>query len=147
MFKNPDEGAHYLRAYEIASSHYLNSKGHIGSDISCNEYVTIAKKYAPIAYYQEHAERGGESCYVKTINSASTYPPTAYIFLASMIKAGHVFDLSIEKTAVLCRVINGLFCFILIYIAINRMSHAKYLMFGVLFSPMVMVMLSAVSAR
>lgn len=146
VFKNPDEGAHYLRAYEVANGHLWNGKNDIGININCNDYVVIAKKYAPIAYYQDTAERGGEGCYVKTINSASTYPPTAYLMLALAIKIGGLFDLTVEDNVILCRILNGVFCFFLIFFATNNIPFARYSILAVLFSPMLMVMLSAVSA-
>ena len=146
VFKNPDEGAHYLRAYEVAHGHWFNTKNNIGTFIKCDDYITIAKKYAPIAYYQEAAEQGGNECNVKSINSASTYPPTAYLILAIAISIGDTYDLSIENTVLLARLLNGLFCFSLIFLSITNMPSGRYPMYAILFSPMLMVMLSAISA-
>ena len=63
-FGNPDEGAHFLRAYEISKGHFFNTKGNIGVNISCREYEIIAKKYAPIAFEQQFNKKGEKNVYV-----------------------------------------------------------------------------------
>ncbi|WP_368157185.1 DUF2142 domain-containing protein [Aeromonas sp. R10-2] len=146
VFGNPDEGAHYLRAYEVAHGHLFNTKDNIGTPINCTDYITIAKKYAPIAYYQDLAEKGGEACHVNSINSAGTYPPTAYLFLATAIVVGDTYGLTIEENVIFARFFNGFFCILLIYVSICYVSLAKYSMYGILFSPMLMLILSAISA-
>lgn len=146
VFGNPDEGAHYLRAYEVSQGHLFNVKDNIGSPINCTDYITIAKKYSLIAYYQNLAEKGGGTCHVNSINSASAYPPTAYLFLATAIKIGDAYGLTIEEKVVFARVFNGFFCLLLICISIYYISPEKYSMYSLLFSPMLMLILSAISA-
>ncbi|HDT2133832.1 TPA: hypothetical protein ACLLIE_000191 [Enterobacter roggenkampii] len=44
-FGNPDEGAHFLRAYEVSHFHLINREGDIGVGINCQDYFSAAKKH------------------------------------------------------------------------------------------------------
>lgn len=110
-FSLPDEGAHFLRSTEISRLHLVNSTGNIGVDIPCNEYLTIAKKYAPIAYFQAVESRHdfeSENCKVKSVNSAGMYSPLPYVFSAIGIALAEQTGTKVENRLRIARLFNAL---------------------------------------
>lgn len=108
-FHNPDEGAHYLRAYEVSRGHLLNPAGDVGVDISCADYLVAARQYGPIAYYQPAAEQGveGQPCTVKSVNTAGMYAPVSYGPSALALRVGEAAGWTVEGRLKTARVFNG----------------------------------------
>lgn len=81
VFFAPDEGAHYLRAYEISQGHWINSPGNVGTEISCQEFYVASQKYHLTARTQPAAEAGQNdpNCKVLSVNTAGTYSPVSYL--------------------------------------------------------------------
>jgi uncharacterized membrane protein len=89
VFFAPDEGAHYLRAYEVSQGHWVNSPGNVGTDIPCNDFYIATQKYHLTARTQPAAEAGKDdtTCKVQSVNTAGTYSPVAYIPAAIALMA------------------------------------------------------------
>lgn len=109
-FSNPDEGAHYLRAYEVRKLRLVNYPGRWGVRVPCLEYLTVAKKYAPMAFVQEDVEQRLErpNCRAKSFNSANTYSPVGYLASAAVLRIGDLFHASVEDKLSWARAVNGL---------------------------------------
>ena len=145
-FSSPDEGAHFLRAYEVSNGHFINTEGNVGQKISYNDYNVIAKKYNPIAYYQSECDPQFEGCSVLSVNSAGAYPPIAYAFLSPSLIIGDVFNLTIENKLRLGRLMNALFCLSIAFFFAYKYSKENSIFIMFIMIPMVLILFSSFSA-
>ncbi|MNS16309.1 hypothetical protein D3C72_479600 [compost metagenome] len=138
-FTNPDEGAHYLRSYEVSRGHLVNGKNDVGVPIPCDEYKIVASKYAPIAFYQDvdtlHGEAHAEGCTVQSINSAGVYPPISYFASALGIRVAEAVKASPEDKLRTARVINYLVSTGLILMALASIRHYRLLLCALVLMP------------
>jgi uncharacterized membrane protein len=113
-FMLPDEGAHYLRAYEVSRFKFINSKAESGVSIPCAEYGVVAQKYLVIAFQQEIPSRSEGGCSVKSINTAGTYSFVPYIPAAVALRIAEAFDTTVEAKLIAARAASFLVYFSLI---------------------------------
>jgi uncharacterized membrane protein len=108
-FSNPDEGTHYLRAFEVRKLRFINRPGKWGVRMPCADYILIGQRYGPLAYFNEDAIRRSSQprCGAKTINSAGTYAPIGYVPSAIALRAGEIANWSVETRLRLARTLNG----------------------------------------
>jgi uncharacterized membrane protein len=138
-FTNPDEGAHYLRSYEVSRGHLVNGKDNVGVPIPCDEYKVVASKYAPIAFYQDvDALPGGadaDGCTVRSINSAGVYPPVSYFASALGLRVAEFAGASPEDKLRTARVFNYLVSTGLILMALASIRHYRLLLSALVLMP------------
>lgn len=81
VFFAPDEGAHYLRAYEISRRHWLNTPDKVGTSMACGDFYTVTQKYHLTARTQPKAQAGKDdpNCTVLSINTAGAYSMVPYL--------------------------------------------------------------------
>lgn len=148
-FGNPDEGAHFLRAYEVSHFHLINREGDIGVGINCQDYFSAAKKHFLIAWYQPESESLDANCMVKSINSAGTYPPLPYLPLAISLSVSKLMHLSVEHSVYFMRIVNGFSCLFLIYFFSSRVllgQHSVSVLLILAMLPMALSLWASVSA-
>ncbi|MEB6578249.1 DUF2142 domain-containing protein [Enterobacter quasiroggenkampii] len=148
-FGNPDEGAHFLRAYEVSHFHLINRAGDIGVGINCQDYFSAAKKHFLIAWYQPESESLDANCMVKSINSAGTYPPLPYLPLAISLSVSKFMHLSVEHSVYFMRIVNGFSCLFLIYFFSSRLllgQHSVSVLLILAMLPMALSLWASVSA-
>ena len=147
-FGNPDEGAHFLRAYEVSKGHFINTKSNVGVNISCKEYEVVAKKYNPIAFEQNFdiTKINNNDCYVNTINSAGAYSPVPYVGIALGFLISDFFDLNIEEKLFFSRIFNGTICLFIIFIAIIKIPYFNHTIVFLILTPMFLVTIASISA-
>jgi len=123
----PDEGAHYLRAYEVRHLHLFNSSGHVGVDMPCKDYLVVSKKYYPIALAQEMTEEdvNNPSCTVKTKNTAGVYAFTSYVPGALGLLIGEKLGVSIENRLVIARYLGFLFFFTVLFLGVMQIGRGR----------------------
>ena len=107
-FNMPDEGAHYLRAYEVSHLHLVNFRGAAGVDIPCNEYLVAAHQYNRIPAAQQKAFDGQHdpACTVKSVNPAGAYSFVPYIPAAFALFVTEKLRWKVEKRLIAARVAN-----------------------------------------
>lgn len=147
-FGNPDEGAHFLRAYEVSKGHFINRKEDVGINISCKDYEIIAKKYNPIAFEQQYNKENinDENCYVISKNSAGAYSPIPYSFISIGFILSDMMNLNIEDKLIFSRIFNGVICLTFIFFIIMNCNYYKYIFTFVIITPMFLVTTSSISA-
>ncbi len=107
-FLMPDEGAHYLRAYEVSHQHLVNFRGAVGVDIPCNEYLVAAYQYNRIPIVQQKAidDHADPLCSVRTVNPAGAYSFIPYIPAAAALFTTEKLRWKVEDRLVAARVAN-----------------------------------------
>lgn len=97
-FFMPDEGAHYMRAYEVSHLQLINLRGDVGVPIACSEYLVAAKKYNPTPNVQKKAEDGQNEpgCTVKSINTAGSYSFVPYVPAAIALRVAEALGWKVE---------------------------------------------------
>lgn len=141
-FGNPDEGAHFLRSYEVSHFHLINREGDIGVGINCQDYFSAAKKHFLIAWYQPESESLDADCMVKSINSAGTYPPLPYLPLAISLSVSKLMHTSVEHSVYFMRIVNGFSCLFLLYFFSSRVLHGQHTVSALLILAMLPMALS-----
>lgn len=117
-FCNPDEAAHYLRAFEVRRLHLLNRVGDARASMRCGEYLAVTQTCAPVAWFQTAAaERAGvPDCRVPTTNTAGTYPPVPYAVSALLIWIGELRHWGVGSKLAAARLGNGVMaCLFLLF--------------------------------
>ncbi|WPB78938.1 DUF2142 domain-containing protein [Archangium violaceum] len=146
-FQNPDESAHYLRAYEISQGHFVNWRGHVGADMSCADYVVVAKQYGPVANFQQQAvdNLGDPACTVKSINTAGLYPAPGYLLSGLMLKVGEWKNWSAPAKLKAARKANGLVGCLFMLVGLLSIQHFRVLFAWACLLPMSFWQRSALS--
>lgn len=147
-FSMPDEGAHYLRAYEVSHLHLLNYRNHVGVDIPCNEYLIAAKKYQLTPGIQKKAEEGwmDSSCRVRSINTAGTYSFVPYIPAALSLFITEKLGWKIEDKLVAARGANFAVWFTILFFGLLLIEKGRILMACLVLFPSFFWQLVALSA-
>lgn len=147
-FYSPDEGAHYLRAYEVSHFHLINSRGNVGTDIPCNEYITAAKKYQLTPAVQTKAEEGQSdpACIVKSINTAGTYSFIPYLPAAVSLRITESLEWAVESRLSAARFFNFLVWFSVLFAGIMCIDKGRFLMACIVLMPAYFWQLVALSA-
>lgn len=148
-FANPDEGAHFLRSYEVSHGKLINSRGHIGVEMPCREYFLVSAKYAPIAFYEDVTKRedfGSDTCFVKTKNTAGTYSPISYIFLAPAEFIGRLNSLVVEERLILMRFFNFFGTALLFLLSFSLLMKFRFPLIFLAYSPLIIWLRASVSA-
>lgn len=147
-FSNPDEGAHYLRSYEVSRGHLINSRDNVGVPIPCDEYQVVGSKYAPIAFFQdvESLARASADCTVQSINSAGVYPPVSYVFSAIGLRVAELFGTTPENRLLTARVFNALASAGLILFGMASIRHYRLILAALVLMPTAVWQRSALTA-
>ena len=147
-FLMPDEGAHYLRAYEVSHLHLINYRGAVGVDIPCNEYLVAAQKYNRIPNIQQKAidGQGDPSCRVKTVNTAGTYSFVPYIPAAVALFVAEKLNWQVENRLIVARVANFSIWFSLLFYGLLLVTKGRMLMACFVVMPSFFWQLVALSA-
>lgn len=148
-FSIPDEGAHYLRSIEVGRGHLVNSRGNVGVPLLCREYLVIAKQYAPVAFYQDIAEKmlpNSEECMVSSVNTAGAYSPIPYIAGALGIRVAEYFGHSIETRLKLGRLANVIATSIICLLSVLVVQRYRPLLAVLIFLPMNIWLRASLSA-
>ncbi len=157
-FENPDEFNHTHRAEQIASGQWLarryagasTSGGLVALDVNRTDDV--------IGIIRFHADRKVTRAMLDQANSigwhpptnitffnTSIYPPFFYIPSAIGIAAGKALHMSVARSLILARMLNGLCCIILAATAIAASGPLAALLFSVLCLPMSLSLFAALS--
>lgn len=147
-FSMPDEGAHYLRAYEVSKLHFINSPGSIGVDMPCSEYMVAAVKYNPIAHIQQKAiaEQADTFCKVRTTNTAGTYSFVSYLPAALVLSLIEGLNWSTEDKFTAARVANFSVWFSILFLSLTLLNGGRILMACFMLMPSFFWQLVALSA-
>ena len=147
-FYMPDEGAHYLRAYEVSKLHLINLPNSVGVDIPCREYFVVAKKYHPIALLQTkaEAEQAEPSCQVRTINTAGSYSFVPYIPAAVALALVEKFNWTPESKLLAARIANFSVWFSIVFFSLMLLEGGRLLMASLILLPSFFWQLVALSA-
>ncbi|CAN7366307.1 DUF2142 domain-containing protein [Aminobacter sp. LjRoot7] len=149
-FSLPDEGAHFLRAYEVSRGHFFNRPGDDGVLMPCDDYLVIGSKYSPIAFFEDVSQRlvaEGEACKVRSRNSAGIYSPVPYVASALGIRAAESLELQRpEDQLIAARVANVLLGSVILYTALLLFPIGRWALLYVMWLPFTVMVRSSVSA-
>jgi uncharacterized membrane protein len=147
-FSMNDEGAHYLRAYEVSNFHLINFRNNVGVDISCDEYLIAAKKYQLTPNIQKKAEDGWKesSCKVRSINTAGTYSFVPYIPSALALFVTERLGWKTEDKLVAARAANFAVWFTVLFFGLLLLKKGRILMVCLVLMPSFFWQLVALSA-
>lgn len=148
-FYMPDEGAHYLRIYEVSHLHLINLRDKVGVDIPCAEYVQVAtKKYNPIAVIQQRALDGRfeKSCRVRSINTAGAYSFIPYVPAAIGMYIAERLGWQVEGKMITARITNFMVWFSIIFFGLLLIDRGRILVASFIMMPSFFWQLVALSA-
>jgi len=148
-FSIPDEGAHYLRTYEVSRGHWINSVGNVGVSIPCVDYLIIAKQYAPIAFYQSAAEDMQPNpieCLASTRNTAGTYSPIPYVAAAFGIRIAEKLGFNVESRLKAGRIANAITTSLICLLSVLAVRQHRLLLASFALLPMTMWLRASMSA-
>lgn len=148
-FSIPDEGAHYLRSFEVSRGHWVNRSGDVGIPMPCRDYLVVAKQYAPVAFYQGIAEKmqpNSAECLVSSINTAGTYSPIPYIAAAFGIRIAEKLGYRVETRLKVGRIANAIVTSLICLLSILAVQRYRLLLAAFVLLPMSMWLRSSMSA-
>ncbi len=147
-FFTPDEGAHYLRAYEVGHLRLINLRGEAGVKIPCREYIIVVKKYNVIGNIQKKAEdeQNDPACLINSINSAGAYSFFPYIPAAIGLRLTQQLGWSVEHRLSLARGLNFIVWFSVLFAGLLYINKGRLLLGCLLLMPAYFWQLVAVSA-
>lgn len=147
-FLMPDEGAHYLRAYEVSHLHLVNFRGTGGVDIPCNEYLVAAQKYNPIPVVQQKAIDGrlDPLCRVRSVNPAGAYSFVPYVPAAIALRLTEKLKWQVEDRLVAARTANFAVWFSILFCGLLLINTGRMLMACLVLMPSFFWQLVALSA-
>ena len=147
-FYMPDEGAHYLRAYEVSKLHLINFRGSVGVDIPCGEYTVAATKYNPIALVQKKAIDGqaDATCRVRTISAAGSYSFVPYLPAALALALVERLNWTTEGKLIAARIANFTVWFSILFFSLLLLDKGRILMACLILMPSFFWQLVALSA-
>lgn len=147
-FYIPDEGAHFLRTYEVSRLHLLNLRGSIGTDMPCSDYAVAAGKYHPVAWAQAktEAEQKDPTCVVNTRNTAGAYSFIPYIPAAIAMRTAEHMGGTVEQRLMASRAGGFLVWVSLVFFALRGITGGRSLMACLVLVPSFFWQLVAVSA-
>ena len=147
----PDEGAHYLRAWEVSRGHLVNKVASDGISISCDEYIFAAKRpdgVVNVAYFDQRAETHlhQPGCTASTRNTANLYPAVPYIFSATGIRLGEFMGFSFKGKLVAARLLNALASCFIVFFGLRAMTDLKRVVLFLFIIPGVATQIGSISA-
>lgn len=148
-FSVPDEGAHYLRTFEVSRGHWVNTRGNIGVPIPCRDYLIIAKQYSPVAFYQSAAEGmqpNASDCIVSSINTAGTYSPVPYMTAAVGMRIAEKMGTSVQTRLKFARIANAIATSLICFFAVLFVQRYRLLLASLVLLSMSMWLRSSLSA-
>lgn len=147
-FYMPDEGAHYLRAYEVSKLHLVNLPGAVGVDIPCGEYTVAASKYYPLALIQKKAVEAqtDPTCKVRTISTAGSYSFIPYLPAALALASVEKLNWTPEDKLELSRIANFSVWFSILFFSLTLLNGGRVLMGCLILMPSFFWQLVALSA-
>lgn len=147
-FYIPDEGAHFLRAYEVSRLHIVNARGSVGTNMPCLDYAVVATKYHLIAWAQTKstAEQHLPDCTTNTRNTAGAYSFIPYIPAALAMRVAEFLEATVEHRLIASRAASLLVWITLIFVALRGLRSGMMLMGCLVLLPSFFWQLAAVSA-
>lgn len=148
-FAIPDEGAHYLRSYEVSRGHWVNLHGKVGVPIPCSEYLVIANQYVPVAFYEASAEKmqpNAKECLVNSKNTAGAYSPVPYIASAFGIGMAENFGYSIQTRLRVGRTANVFVTSLICLLSVLAVQRYRLLLTTLILLPMCIWLRASLSA-
>ena len=147
-FYLPDEGAHYLRAYEVSQLHLINLPNAVGVHMPCKEYTVVATKYYPIAFFQTKsaAEQAVAFCQVRTTNTAGGYSFVPYIPAALALAFTDELNWTVESKLVAARIANFSVWFSVLFLSLIWLKQGRILIACLMLIPSFFWQLVALSA-
>jgi uncharacterized membrane protein len=174
-FQVPDERAHFLRAEQVSRGIFVatfilqqtnrehrtspdkriiypDSGGYIGnpginySAFTYEEVTSHPEKkvsYSLIKSSKKFYWNSG----LAVVNFPNTgfYPPMGYLFPAIGILFGKLMHMSIFNTLILSRIINGIGCAVICFIALGLANRCRFLLFFVLLLPLTISLFASAS--
>jgi uncharacterized membrane protein len=150
-FSIPDEGAHYLRSFEVSRSHWVNRSGDVGIPMPCRDYLEVAKQEGRVrvAFYQDIAEKmqpNSAECLVSSVNSAGTYSPIPYIPAAFGIRIAEKFGYKVETRLKVGRIANAIVTSLICLLSTLAVQRYRLLLAAFVLLPMSMWLRASMSA-
>jgi uncharacterized membrane protein len=148
-FSNPDEGAHYLRAFEVSRGHWINTQGNVGTPILCRDYLVIAKQYGRVAFYQDIAEKmqpNATECTVSSVNTAGIYSPIPYLAAAIGMRIGEEQGKTVETRLKMGRMANALATSLICLLSVLAVQQYRLLLTAFALIPACMWLRASLSA-
>lgn len=147
-FYIPDEGAHFLRTYEVSRLHLINLRGSVGTAIPCADYAVASGKYHPMAWIQTktEAELADAACIANTRNTAGAYSFIPYIPAAIAMRVAELMGGSVEQRLIASRATGFLAWISLIFFALRGVRHGRILLACLVLVPSFFWQMVAVSA-
>ena len=150
-FSIPDEGAHYLRGFEVSRGHLINVRGNVGIPIPCSDYLKIAKLNGRVnvAFYQAAAEEmkpSAEDCVVSSVNTAGSYSAIPYIAAAFGIRTAEVLGYGVETRLKTGRMANAIVTSLICLLAVLAVKKYRLLIAIFALLPMSMWLRASLSA-
>lgn len=147
----PDEGAHYLRAWEVSRGHLINKPEKDGIPIPCDEYLFAAKRpdgVVNVAYFDQSAEinRQVVGCTATSRNTANLYPAAPYVFSAAAIRFAEAMGLSFREKLIAARVFNALASCLIVFLGLRALSDLKRTVLFLFLIPGVATQIGSISA-
>ena len=144
----PDEGAHYLKAYEVSHLHFFNTAKNSGIDIPCDEYLVAAIKHHRIAMIQDKAtdEISDPNCKVNSANTAGTYSFVPYIPSAIALAITENFQWEVENRLKAARFSNFVVWFSIIFFSLLLVQQGQQLIACIVLMPSFLWQTVALSA-
>ncbi|WP_454696910.1 DUF2142 domain-containing protein [Achromobacter aegrifaciens] len=147
----PDEGAHYLRAWEVSRGHWVNKPKSDGIPIQCDEYLFAAKRpdgVVNVAYFDAQAEANLHQfdCTASSRNTANIYPAAPYVFSAAGIRLGESLGLSFKAKLIAARLMNALASCLIVFLGLRVMTDIKRAILFLFLIPGVATQIGSISA-
>jgi len=147
-FANPDEGAHYLRAYEVRKLRLVNRDGRQGVRFPCKDYVALTKNF-PVPFQEKnghaYVNKDKPKCSVHSMNTAAAYPFVAYLSSSLWVRLGDALGWPIETDLVASRITNGILGVLAMVLGLLAVDKLRYVLAFVFLLPMSFWQRSALS--
>jgi uncharacterized membrane protein/Tfp pilus assembly protein PilF len=142
-FQSPDELAHFERAYQISDGGFYGGKGgkvdwgidEVQSFYSLLPFKPGQRVTAADQAGADSVKWTGEKVEREFQNTAA-YPPIDYIPQALGVTLGRIAGLSVVRTLLLSRLLNGAFAIFISTLALYWCRRGKLVMFALLLLPM-----------
>lgn len=143
VFKTPDEGAHYLRIYEISEGHLsskINEEGNAGRLMPNNVYLKQFSDAPKIKWFNVKdaidVELDHENKIFHQFASSALYAPVQYIPQAAGVIIAKLFTDNIVFISYIARIFNWFAITLIIYWAIKMVPVGKILILTIVLLPM-----------
>ena len=141
----PDETGHFMRSYELAEGRIIPESGTITVPENIKNVVGLYDEDAYINI-KNNASIVASSDYYSSENTISGYAPINYIPQIVGIWIGKILHLPLIPMMYLARLLNMIFCVVIIYFCIKYIPILKKMVFLIGMFPMTMQLFASVAA-